>query len=130
MLVDSEDFRKAKKNEESMLDLQDDVAKKAGNLVAGIADQPDNRTAFFSQLQAVVNEEYREEKSAKTERKNAIARGLASAFAYAAESGQQAMLKKDYASAKEMFQAGEIIAPENAWASYLLATAYAHLNDK
>jgi len=57
-------------------------------------------------------------------------RGLASAFAYAAESGQEAMLKKDYLSAKSMFQAGEIILPESAWASYLLATASAQMGEK
>ena len=51
--------------------------------------------------------------------RQAIERGLASAFAYAVESGQQAMLKKDFISAKSMFQAGEIILPESAWASYL-----------
>jgi hypothetical protein len=29
-----------------------------------------------------------------------------------------------------MFQAGEVILPENAWASYLVATAHAQLGDK
>jgi len=130
-LAGSDDFRKAKKNEKDLLDLQDDVAKKVGNLVAGINQEPDNRTAYFAQLQLVVNDAYREQRtSSSQERKNAIARGLASAFAYAAESGQQAMLKKDYLPAKDMFQAGEIIQPESAWASYLAATAYAQLGDK
>ena len=129
-LADSEDFRKAKKNEKAMLELQDEVARKAGNLVAGIIEQPDNRTAFFSQLQSAVNEAQREQKNAKAERKNAIARGLASAFAYAAETGQQDMLKKDYAAAREVFQAGEIIEPESAWASYLLAVAYGRMGEK
>jgi poly(3-hydroxybutyrate) depolymerase len=129
-LADSEDFRKAKKNEKAMLDLQDDVAKKAGNLVAGIIEQPDNRTAFFAQLQSAVSEALREQKNAKAERKNAIARGLASAFAFAAETGQQDLLKKDYASAREVFQAGEIIEPESAWASYLLAVACGRMGEK
>jgi dienelactone hydrolase len=130
-LAGSEDFRKAKKNEKAMLDLQDEVAKKAGNLVAGINQEPDNRTAYFAQLQLAVNDAYREQRtSSNQERKNAIARGLASAFAYAAETGQQAMLKKDYLPAKDMFEAGEIIQPESAWASYLVATAYAELGDK
>ena len=40
------------------------------------------------------------------------------------------MLKKDYLAAKDMFQAGEIILPENAWASYLVATAHAQLGEK
>jgi dienelactone hydrolase len=129
-LADSDDFRKARKNQKATLELEDEVAKKAGDLVAGIHEQPDNRSAYMAQLQSEVNEEQREQKSAKPERKNAIARGLASAFAYAAETGQQEMLKKDYASAREMFQAGEIIEPESSWASYLLATAYAQLGEK
>jgi tetratricopeptide (TPR) repeat protein len=129
-LAESEDYRKAKKNEKTMLELEDEVARKIGNLVAGINQEPDNRTAYFEQLQSAVNDVSREQKDAKPERKNAIARGVASAFAYAAETGQQAMLKKDYVPAKLMFQAGEIIQPESAWASYLLATAYGYLNEK
>jgi dienelactone hydrolase len=129
-LAESEGYRKAKKNEKAMLELQDEVARKLGNLVAGINDEPDNRTAYFEQLQSAVSGVSREQKDAKLESKNAIARGVASAFAYAAETGQQAMLKKDFLSAKEMFQAGEIIQPESAWPSYLLATAYAQLGEK
>lgn len=129
-LAASEEFRKAAKNEKAMLDLQDATATKIGNLVAGINEQPDNRTAFLSQLEATVNDAAREQKSAKPERKNAIARGLASAFAYAVETGQQAMLKKDFGPAKDMFQACEIIQPDSAWASYLLATAFAQLGEK
>jgi dienelactone hydrolase len=129
-LAESEDYRKAKKNEKAMLELEEEVARKIGNLVAGINQEPDNRTAYFEQLQSAVNDVSREQKDAKPERKNAIARGVASAFAYAAETGQQAMLKKDYVPAKLMFQAGEIIQPESAWASYLLATAYGYLNEK
>ena len=40
------------------------------------------------------------------------------------------MLKKDFLPGKDMFQAGEIIMPESAWASYLLATACAQIADK
>jgi tetratricopeptide (TPR) repeat protein len=130
-LAASEDFRKARKNERAMLDLQDDVAKKVGNLVAGINQEPDNRTAFMGQLHAAVNDAYREQRgSSSAERKNAIARGLASAFAYAAETGQQAMLKKDYLPAKDMFQAGATILPDSPYADYLLATVHAQLGEK
>ena len=130
-LAASEEFRKAAKNEKAALSLQDEVARKAGNLVAGISERPDDRAAFVSQLQSAVNDEYRDEReSSAPARKQAIERGLASAFAYAVESGQQAMLKKDYLAAKEMFQACETIEPENAWASYLVATADAQLGEK
>jgi dienelactone hydrolase len=130
-LAASEDFRKARKNEKAMLDLQDDVAKKVGNLVAGINQQPENHTAFMGQLQSAVTEAYREQRgSSSPERKNAIARGLASAFAYAAETGQQAMLKKDYLPAKDMFQAGATILPDSPYADYLLATVHAQLGEK
>jgi predicted esterase len=130
-LAASEEFRKAVKNEKAVLDLQDDVARKVGNLVAGISERPDDRAAFVSQLQSAVNDAYRDKKeSSNPARKLAIERGLASAFSYAAESGQQAMLKKDYLAAKDMFQAGEAILPESAWASYLVATADAQLGEK
>ncbi|HET8889645.1 MAG TPA: hypothetical protein VFQ41_12135 [Candidatus Angelobacter sp.] len=130
-LAASDEFRKAAKNEKAALDLQDEIARKVGSLVAGISERPDDRAAFVSQLQSAVNDAYRDKKeSSSPARKQAIERGLASAFAFAAESGQQAMLKKDYLAGKEMFQAGEIILPESAWASYLVATAHAQLGEK
>jgi hypothetical protein len=130
-LAESDEFRKAKKNEKAALELQDEVAKKIGNLVAGINQGTDQRTDFFSQLQSAVNDAYRDKKeSSKPTQRQAVERGLASAFAYAAETGQQAMLKKDFVSAKSMFQAGEVILPDSAWASYLSATACAQLGEK
>lgn len=130
-LGESEEFRKARKNEKAALELQDEVARKIGNFLAGMRERSDAFTAFAAQMQSAVNDVYRAEKeSASPARKQAIERGLASAFSYAAESGQQAMLKKDYLSAKDMFQAGETILPDSAWASYLLATAHAQLGEK
>jgi hypothetical protein len=130
-LAESGEFRKARKNEKAALDLQDEVTKKIGNLVAGINQSPDDRTAFTSQLESAVNDAYRDKKESSSPwRRQAIERGLASAFAYAVESGQQAMLKKDFVSARSMFQAGEIIQPESAWVSYLVATSQAELGQK
>ena len=129
-LSESDEYRKAAKNEKATLELQDEVAKKVGNLVAGIAQRSDDKTAFMTQLQSAVNDSYRDEHGSNSMRKQAIERGLASAFAYAAESGQQLMLKKDYLGAKDMFLAGEVILPTSAWASYLLATAHAQLGEK
>jgi dienelactone hydrolase len=130
-LAESEEFRKAKKNEKAALDVQDEVAKKIGNLVAGISQSSDERTAFISQLQSAVNDAYRDKKeSSSRPHQQAIARGMASAFAFAVENGQQLMLKKNYLPARDMFQAGEIIQPDSAWASYLVATAQAGLGKK
>jgi hypothetical protein len=130
-LAGSGEFRKARKSEKAALDLQDEIASKIGNVVAGISQAREDRAAFISQLQSAVYDAYRDQQgSSNPTRKQALARGLASAFAYAAESGQQAMLKKDYLSAKDMFQAGETILPHSAWASYLMATAQAQLGDK
>jgi dienelactone hydrolase len=130
-LVASEEFRKAAKKEKATLDLQDEVTRKIGNLVGGIAQGADARTGFIAELQSAANEIHREQHGAQDPaRKQAIERGLASAFSFAVESGQQAMLKKDYLAAKDMFQAGEVILPENAWASYLVATAHAQLGEK
>ena len=96
-LAESGEFRKARKNEKAALELQDEVTKKIGNLVAGINRGTDQRTDFFSQLQSAVNDAYRDKKESSSPwRRQAIERGLASAFAYAVESGQQAMLKKDF----------------------------------
>jgi tetratricopeptide (TPR) repeat protein len=130
-LAASEEFRKAAKNEKATLDLQDEVTRKIGNVVAGIAQGADARTGFMAELQSAANEINREQHGASDPaRKQAIERGLASAFSFAVESGQQAMLKKDFLAAKDMFQAGEVILPESAWASYLVATAAAQLGEK
>ncbi|HEY7405706.1 MAG TPA: hypothetical protein VIB39_19430 [Candidatus Angelobacter sp.] len=130
-LAASEEYRRARKDENAALELQDTIAKKVGNLVAGINEQPENRAAFFDQLQSAADDANRDQKrNSNVAHKHAVARGLASAFAYAAETGQQALLKKDYLTAREMFRAGEIIQPDSAWASYLLATADAQLGDK
>ncbi len=40
------------------------------------------------------------------------------------------MLRKTPIPARTMFQAGEVIQPESAWASYLVATAQAELGEK
>src|SRR5438105_1825884 len=130
-LADSEDFRKAKKNEKAALELQDEIASMAGNLLVRINQQPDDRPEFIEQLQSAVGAVHRRQKDASNPaQKQAIARGLASAFGFATETGEKAMLKKDYSSAKKMFQAGEIILPDSAWASYLTATAKARLGEK
>jgi len=114
-LAASEEFRKAAKKEKATLDLQDEVTRKLGDLVAGIAQGADARTGFIAELQSAANEVHRDQHGASDPaRKQAIERGLASAFSFAVESGQQAMLKKDYLAAKDMFQAGEVILPENA----------------
>src|SRR5437868_998290 len=46
-LADSEEFRKAKKNEKAGLELQDEIANKIGSLVAAINQQPDGRAAII-----------------------------------------------------------------------------------
>jgi dienelactone hydrolase len=131
-LAGSEDFRKAKRAEKAALELQDEAANKVGNLLAAINQaSSENRDSFISQLDAAVNNAYRDLRQARDPAsRQAISRGLAAAFAYAAETGQKAMLKKDYFPAKDMFHAGEMILPESAWASYLLATACAQLGEK
>lgn len=130
-LTASEEFRKAAKNEKAALDLQDEVTRKIGDLVAGIAQGADARNGFIAELQSAANEMNHEQHGmSDLARKQAIERGRASAFSFAVESGQQAMLKKDYLAAKDMFQAGETILPESAWASYLVATADAQLGEK
>ena len=130
-LAASEETRKAKKAEKEELKVQDETSQKIGNMVAGIAQGSDARAGFVVALQSAVNDAEREQRKASSPGlKHAIARGIASAFAFAVESGQQSMLKKDYLSARDMFQACEAIQPDSAWASYLVATAQAELGDK
>jgi len=130
-LAVSEEARKARKTEKEALKLQDETAHKIGDLVAGLAQGQDIRTQYIEQLNSVVNEANDEQRRASNPAmKQAIARGVASAFAFAVESGQQMMLKKNPILARNLFQACEIIQPESAWASYLVATAEAELGLK
>ncbi|MGC2741901.1 MAG: hypothetical protein WA672_01855 [Candidatus Angelobacter sp.] len=130
-LAASEEARKAKKAEKEALKLEDETGHKIGDMVAGLAQGQDVRAQFIVALNAAINEANEEQrKLSNPAMKQAIARGIASAFAFAIENGQQLMLKKDYISARDMFQAGEIIQPESAWASYLVATSLAELGQK
>jgi tetratricopeptide (TPR) repeat protein len=130
-LAASEETRKAKKAEKEALKLQDETAHKVGDTVAGLAQGEDVRGQYMVALNAAVNEANDEQRKLSTPAlKQAIGRGIASAFAFAIENGEQSMLKKNYIPARTMFQAGEVIQPESAWASYLVATAQAELGEK
>ncbi|HSK46000.1 MAG TPA: hypothetical protein VLA83_19160 [Candidatus Binatia bacterium] len=130
-LAASEETRKAKKAEKEALKLQDETAHRIGDTVAGLAQGQDVRGQFMVALNAAVNEANDEQrKLSNPAMKHAIARALASAFAFAIENGQQLMLKKTPIPARTMFQAGEVIQPDSAWASYLVATAQAELGEK
>jgi hypothetical protein len=111
--------------------LQDETAHKIGDTVAGLAQGQDVRGQYMVELHSVVNEANDEHrKLSNPAMKQAIARGVASAFSFAIENGQQMMLKKSPIPARTMFEAGEVIQPESAWASYLVATAEAELGQK
>ncbi len=130
-LAASEETRKARKAEKEALKLQDETAHKIGDTVAGLAQGEDVRTQYMMALSAAVNEANDEQrKQSKPAMKHAIARAVASAFAFAIENGQQLMLRKTPIPARTMFQAGEVIQPDSAWASYLVATAQAELGEK
>ena len=130
-LAASEETRKAKKAEKEALKLQDETAHRIGDTVAGLAQGQDVRGQYMVALNAAVNEANDEQrKLSNPAMKHAIARALASAFAFAIENGQQLMLKKTPIPARTMFQAGEVIQPDSAWASYLVATAQAELGEK
>jgi predicted esterase len=130
-LAASEETRKAKKAEKEALKLQDETAHRVGDTVAGLAQGQDVRGQFMVALHAAVNEANDEQRKASSPGlKQAIARGMASAFSYAIENGQQLMLRKTPIPARTMFQAGEVIQPDSAWASYLVATAQAELGEK
>ncbi|MGZ7056604.1 MAG: hypothetical protein ACXVK3_13840 [Candidatus Angelobacter sp.] len=130
-LAASDETRKAKKAEKEALKLQDETAHRIGDTVAGLAQGQDVRGQYMVELNSVVNEANDEQrKLSNPAMKHAIARALASAFAYAIENGQQSMLRKNPIPARTMFQAGEVIQPESAWASYLVATAQAELGEK
>jgi tetratricopeptide (TPR) repeat protein len=130
-LAASEETRKARKAEKEALKLQDETSHKIGDTVAGLTQGQDVRGQYMVELNSVVNEANDEQrKLSSPAMKQAIARAMASAFSFAIESGQQMMLKKNPIRARTMFEAGEVIQPESAWASYLVATAEAELGLK
>lgn len=129
-LSGSEDFRKAKKAEKAILELQDDITGKLDNLITGADQEPENHTTYGGQIESLVSSSYRDQReTSNNDRKQAISRALASAFSFAVETGQKEMLAREYLRAREMFQLCETILPDSAWASYLLATAYAQLGE-
>ena len=132
-LAESEGFAQSKEERKGYAqDQQDEVAMNLGTLIASIGKVPENRASILTQLETMADNaahDQRHSSDPKCARMPLPAISF-SAFAYAVETGQQEMLKKDYLSAREMFQVGEIIQPDSAWATYLSATAYAALGEK
>ena len=138
-LNSSKELQRARKNEKAAIDLQNLVEEKlnaalrdssAGADDKDLSNRTDNHEAL-EQLQSAVNEEQRALRKEKDpSNRDGITRGLWSAFVSSMESGQQALLAKDYSTAKRMFQAATIIMPELAWPHSALAGAYAVTGDK
>jgi tetratricopeptide (TPR) repeat protein len=138
-LNSSKELQKARKNEKAAIDLQKLVEEKLNAALrdssAG-ADDKDLSTRSgdhdeLGQLQSAANEQQRALRKEKDpSSRDGLTRGLWSAFVSSMESGQQALLAKDYSTAKRMFEAATIIMPEVAWPHSALASAYAVTGDK
>jgi tetratricopeptide (TPR) repeat protein len=129
-IEDSKELQRARKNEKAAVELQARVEGKFGRIVNFLGSGADVRDAFV-QLEAVVNEQ---NSVLRTEQelwgREAIERGIWSAFITATENGQQAAQARNYPIAKLLLQAATVIRPEIAWAHTSLANVYAVTGDK
>jgi len=130
-LTKSSELRKARKERNAALDLEDSIANRLNGTVQSFSEKQGPSGLLFEQLESQASEARRtEESSHDAERRHAVARAVGGAFIFAIESGQKDMLKKDYGSAKDFFTACTILKPESPWPHLLLARVHAAMNEK
>jgi predicted esterase len=130
-LAHSDELRKARKNLNASLDLEEKTANKFNYTIQGLMERAAASGLLFEQLETLVSDARRRQESSRDpEQRDAVARAIAGSFALAIESGQTDMQKKDYTTAKDLFSASAILNPELPAPHLLLARAHAAMNEK
>lgn len=129
-LAASDELRRARKNEQALLELQDKTGARIVAIVNAIANKEKLSGVLYQQLESLMKEiRHDREATQESARRDALGRGMAGAFAYARESGSDNMLKQDYLLARDFFKAAAIIRPDAFWPHYLVAQAAARLGE-
>jgi hypothetical protein len=129
-LAASDELKRARKNEQALLELQDKTAAGIVAITNAIINKEKPLTILYQDLESLMKEIRRDREATQdSARRDALTRAMAGAFAYARESGSDDMLKKDYLQARDLFKAAAIIRPEAPWPHYLVALANARLGD-
>lgn len=129
-LAASDELKHARKNEQTLLELQDKTGASIVAIANAIANKEKPSGVLYQQLESLMKEiRHDRETTQESARRDALGRGMAGAFAYARESGSDNMLKQDYLLARDFFKVAAIIRPEAPWPHYLVALVTAHLGE-
>jgi dienelactone hydrolase len=129
-LARSDELKRSRKNEQALFELQDKTAVRINNITNSIINKDKPTGILYHDLELLMAEiQHDRETTQEPARRDAFARGMAGAFAYARETGSDDLLKKDYLLARDLFRATAIMRPEAAWPHYLIALAAARLGE-
>ncbi len=129
-LAESSELKRARKNEQAALDLQDKTSSSIVTLTNAIINKEKAPGILYQELEALMIQiQHDRETEQESVRRDALTRGIAGAFAYARESGSEDLLKKDDSQARDLFKAAAIIRPDAPWPHYLVALAAARMGE-
>jgi dienelactone hydrolase len=129
-LAGSGELKHARKAEQAILDLEDQTVSSINDITSAIIGRQKSAGELHQQMALLIREiRHNRDTTSDSARRDALARALFGAFAYARESGSDDMLKKDYLPARDLFMAAAIIRPEAPYPHYLVAQASARLGD-
>jgi hypothetical protein len=129
-LAKSDELKRSRKNEQALFELQDKISVRINSITNSIINKDKPMGILYHDLELLLAEiRHDRETTQDSARRDALARGMAGAFAYARETGSDDLLKKDYLPARDLFRATAIMRPEAAWPHYLIALAAARLGE-
>jgi hypothetical protein len=129
-LARSDEIKRSRKSEQALFELQDKTSVRINSITNSIINKDKPAGILYHDLELLMAEiRHDRETTPEPARRDALARGMAGAFAYARETGSDDLLKKDYLPARDLFRATAIMHPEAAWPHYLIALAAARLGE-
>ncbi len=129
-LAKSDELKRSRKSEQALFELQDKTSVRINSITNSIINKDKPTGILYHDLDLLMAEiRHDRDTTQDPAHRDALARGMAGAFAYARETGSDDLLKKDYLPARDLFRATSIMRPESAWPHYLVALAAARLGE-
>jgi hypothetical protein len=129
-LAASNELKRARKSEQATFDLEDRTSASINNISNAIIEKQKPAVVLYKELESLADGIRQDQKTTHdSARRDALARAMYGAFAYARETGSDDMLKQDYLTARDLFRAAAIIRPQAAGPHYLVALVAAHLGE-
>ena len=130
VLSKSDELKRARKNEQSILVLEDRTEESINKITEAIIDRETSAGTLRQEMESLMKDIHNDRDTTRdAARRDALTRAMAAAFAFARETGSSDMLKKDYLAARDLFIAASLIRPEVPYPHYLVAQVSAQLGE-